>query len=300
MATYTQIDAESLTRFLYMFNLGELDSFQPISAGIENSNYFVSLENDQDFVLTITEDLDLAEVPFFNDLLQNLVNAKLPVPEPQRTLDGMASTLFKGKPTWLFSKLEGEHVTSPSDDQCFEIGLALAKIHENSKKCRYSRDNVYSADWAKQTLTQVQDRLSNEHYSTIEKVIGDYEGLDPTILPRGIVHGDLFRDNAMFVDSELTGVIDFYHACDDFYIQDIAITINDWCLDNLQLNQARQEALLSGYQQQRQLEHKEVNALPQFRTFAAMRFALTRLLAESDHPERSPGTKLALLNQLLS
>ncbi len=299
MATYTEVSRESLARFLIMFDLGELESFEAISAGIENSNYFVTLENELEFVLTITEDIDLGDVPFFNDLLTQLVNAGLPVPEPQRTLDGMPSTIFKGKPTWLFTRLGGTHITQPGEEQCLQIGRALATIHQAAEKCRFERPHAYDASWATSTFEQVKQQLSHKDLNNLGGVVSRYEAFCED-LPRGIVHGDLFRDNAMFDGPELTGVIDFYHACDDYLIQDLAITINDWCMDGMEVNGAKQRALIEGYESLRKLSQAEADHLEAFRLFAAMRFALTRLVAASDDPERKPQAKLELLHHLLT
>ena len=301
MATYTDISTQSLSRFLYMFDLGELESFELITAGIENSNYFVTMTNETEYVLTITEGLDLNEVPFFNDLLQQLINARLPVPEPQRTLDGMASALLKGKPTWLFTRLPGSHHMKPSAAHCREIGRALATIHQQSERCRYIRENVYNSLWVGQSLTKIKHLVKPDDLGNLEAVAEDYRVLQEQSaeLPRGIIHGDLFRDNALFVGDELTGVIDFYHACEDFLIQDIAIAINDWCTDGVLTEGDKQAAMIEGYHSVRQLSDEELDALQGFRVFSAMRFALTRLLANSDNPDRKPDAQLGLLEQLL-
>lgn len=298
MATYTEISAESLERFLYMFELGELSSYTPITGGIENSNYLVELRHEQKYVLTIAEDITLEQVSFFNDLLQQMVNAGLPVPEPMRTLDGMPSTLFKGKPTWLFSFLPGEHPTVPTTKQCREIGSILADIHIAARRCRYSRENVYGASWIQACAKDAMQALDGTNRVQLELAIHEYVALEqsPLELPRGTIHGDLFRDNAMFESDNLTGVIDFYHACDDYLIQDLAIAINDWCVANGALDHQKQAAMISGYEEKRPFAEGELEYLPQFRRFAAMRFALTRLLAnKEDNPDRQPGPMIDLL-----
>lgn len=297
MAAYTEITAESLERFLYMFELGELVSFEAIIGGIENSNYFVELGGEQRFVLTIAEDITLDQVSFFNDLLQQMVNAGIPVPEPMRTLDGMPSTLFKGKPTWLFSYLPGTHPNTPTTIQCRAIGRILAQIHVAAERCRYHRDNVYGSSWIIATQSVV-DKLKPEEQEQLRPVIEQYLALEaqPLPLPRGTIHGDLFRDNAMFLQDQLTGVIDFYHACDDYLIQDVAIAVNDWCVEQGSLDQEKQTQLICGYEEVRTLEEEEKEHLPLFRNFAAMRFTLTRLVAnQTNNPDRQPQTMLRLL-----
>lgn len=299
MATYTTFEREALERYLIMFDIGTLATYEAISDGIENSNYFIRFEGiEQEFVLTITEDLEFDEVPFFNELLQQLVNGGLPVPEPQRTLDGMASTTFKRKPTWLFNRLPGKHPETATIGQCREIGAALARLHELSGLARYSRENVYGPDWAKASLAAVVGGLDEPDQAALERSVERFADFAQD-LPRGTIHGDLFRDNALFEGDELTGVIDFYHACDDYLIQDVAITLNDWCCYEGTDDDDKVRALLDGYQSKRALNSDELGAIPLFREFGAMRFALTRLLGgRTDNPIKNPKEFLALLRKL--
>ncbi|MFT4676081.1 MAG: homoserine kinase type II [Patiriisocius sp.] len=299
MATYTTFERESLERYLIMFELGELIDYEPILEGIENSNYFLRFDDgDFEFVLTITEDLDFSEVAFFSDLLQVLAKSGLPVPQPQLTLDGMSSTIFKGKPTWLFNRLPGTHPNTTTETQCEQIGEALAKLHIGGRDARYDRDNAYSIEWAKDALKQVEGNLTEFDRRSLGDVVERYE-IEDGALPRGIIHGDLFRDNALFEGNALTGVIDFYHACEDYFIQDIAITLNDWCCEGGEDVALKGQALIRGYESIRPLENEEREALPRFREFGAMRFALTRLLAgRTDNPVKNPREFLDLLTRL--
>ena len=299
MATYTTFERETLERYLIMFDLGTLLSYDAISDGIENSNYFVRFEElEQEFVLTITEDLGFEDVAFFNDLLQRLANGGLPVPEPQRTLDGMSSTTFRMKPTWLFNRLPGVHPIEPSPEQCRQVGEVLAKLHELSATARYQRDNAYSPGWASDALQSVRSNLDETDAQNLTETVERYVQYTNDDLPRGIIHGDLFRDNALFDGEKLSGVIDFYHACDDYLLQDIAITLNDWCRDSGADDTARIAALLEGYESVRPLLPAEIDALDLFREFGAMRFALTRLLGgRTDNPVKNPREFLDLLAQ---
>tara|TARA_R110002072_G_scaffold1369_7_gene11317 strand:+ start:6492 stop:7409 length:918 start_codon:yes stop_codon:yes gene_type:complete len=299
MATYTTFEREALERYLIMFELGELLDYEAISSGIENSNYFLRFEDKEiEFVLTITEDLDFSEVPFFNDLLQVLAKSGLPVPQPQSTLDGMSSTIFKGKPTWLFNRLPGSHPDITTETQCEKIGSALAQLHLGGAAARYERENVYSISWAKAAVDQLAADLSELDQRSLNQALERYQN-ECEKLPRGIIHGDLFRDNALFEEDNLTGVIDFYHACNDYFVQDIAITLNDWCCEAGTDVEPKRLALLRGYESVRALEAAEHKALPRFREFAAMRFALTRLLAgRSDNPVKNPREFLDLLIRL--
>lgn len=287
MAVFTTFTPEALTRYLSMFGIGELAGFSAIETGIENSNYFVTLATDDDeleFVLTITEDLGFEDQPFFNELLTRLDRGGLPVPSPVRTLDGMASTIFCGKPAWLFPRLPGSHPETATTAACEQIGQLLARIHEGAAGARYSRDNPYSAAWARDALEQTQALLDAGDAALLARTIEEYAALESREdLPRGVIHGDLFMDNALFVDDTLTGVIDFYHACNDFLVQDLAITINAWARDAAgELNDALVDALLDGYGTTRELEPAERESLPAFLRAGAARFALTRLLSGED------------------
>lgn len=284
MAVFTTFSEAALARYLIMFDIGELDSYSPIETGIENSNYFVSLRNGDrtfEFVLTIAEGLGFDEMGFFNDLLTQLASAGLPVPSPERTLDGMCSTIFCGKPTWLFPRLPGSHPRKVTGAHCSAIGLALAQLHEAGKKARYTRDNPYNPDWTTTAFDALRQQLRQEDREIIESAISEYAALTETNnLPEGIIHGDLFRDNALFVGEKLTGIIDFYHACKDFLVQDIAIVANDWCTDEQgRLDPDRYHALLLGYESIRPLSDEERASLPAIRRAGAARFVLTRLLS---------------------
>ena len=287
MAVFTTFSKAALQRYLVMFDIGELVHYAPITSGIENSNYFVTLSNVDatfEFVLTITENLSFDEVPFFNDLFHQLERARLPVPNPQRTLDGMSSTIFCGKPAWLFSKLPGEHPVHSNLVKCEAIGATLARIHAAAGSARYSRPNPYDLAWARQVLASKRYRLTAADAGLLVRALDEYESLGQlSALPSGIIHGDLFRDNSLFEGDALTGVIDFYHACIDYLVQDVAITINEWCTDESGvIDPERQTALLRGYESVRTLDDAEHQSLPSLQRYGATRFILTRLLSGSD------------------
>ena len=304
MAVFTTFKQESLARHLVMYDLGELHQYEPIEGGIENSNYFVTLDNNgqlEEFVLTIAEGVSFDEIPFFNQLMSHLFHYGLPVPEPQRTLDGMTNTSFCRKPTSLFPRLPGAHPVNLTINQCRTIGVKLAELHDAAQSNRQTRPNPYSSYWVNQTLDQVQHQLSKEDFVLLQQIAAHYAEFEQTPeLSRGIIHGDLFRDNALFVDEELTGIIDFFHACEDFLMQDIAITINDWCAKtDGSFDDARQTALLDGYQTIRHLTDFELESLSTFQRFAALRFTLTRLISGEDgSPLKDPEEFLRIVRLL--
>jgi homoserine kinase type II len=303
MAVFTTFSQTALERYLVMFDIGDLQDYSPISSGIENSNYFLRLAREgdlQEFVLTITENLTFEEIPFFNALFSQLARAGLPVPDPQRTLDGMSSTIFCGKPTWLFPKLKGQHPRTITPAQCVTAGTHLARIHAAASGAPYSRVNPYDWQWATTTLSENAGKFSTQDHAMLSGVLAEHAVLPMgDDLPRGIIHGDLFRDNTLFAGDMLTGVIDFYHACEDFLVQDLAIAINDWCRDpGGQIDRGLVTALKSGYESVRQLTDTEAAWLPVFQRIGALRFVLTRILSGSDGVHlKDPEEFLNLLRQ---
>ncbi|MEJ6685116.1 MAG: homoserine kinase [SAR86 cluster bacterium] len=303
MAAFTSFSESALSRYLCMFELGELVSCSPIAAGIENSNYFVNLQADDvisEYVLTINEGLSFKEAPFFSQLLSQLARAGIPVPAPKRTLDGMSSTIFCGKPTWLFPKLAGAHPQIVNYQQCHQIGQALANLHAAASGVSLTRSNPYDLAWATATVDQLSSRLAIADQQLLRTILAEHREIEHLDLPTGIVHGDLFRDNALFIDDTLTGIIDFYHACQDNLIQDLAITVNDWCSDsNGQIDSRRKHSLIEGYESVRPLTSEEREALTSFQRVGALRFILTRLLSgEGDAYLKDPEEFLRIARQL--
>jgi homoserine kinase type II len=291
VAAFTSFEEEALDQYLEMFGKGRLASFSPIAGGIENSNYFVHLENDgetSEFVLTIMEDHSFAEIPFFGKILSRLRHFGLPVAAPETTLDGMTSTTFCDKPAFLFRRLPGIHLEIVNEHHCEILGKFIASLHKALDGMEESRDNPYDFTWMRGTLDIVKERLSGSQYSLLSQVIEEYAEIGAAGLPSGLIHGDLFRDNTLFVNDHLTGVIDFYHACHDLLIQDLAIAINDWCrTEDNQMHTPRRDAMISGYESVRPLLSEEKQALIPIQRVSAARFALTRFLS-GDPPLKNP------------
>ena len=298
MAAFTTFSEQALRRYLIMFRKGELSAFEPITGGIENSNYFITLDEDTECVLTIIEGLDFNEVPFFNKIVSRLFQYGLPVAAPHTTLDGMSSTIFCGKPTFLTPKLAGTHPVNIEPHHCRAIGDFLARSHAALADMPITRKNPYDISWMRLALDQVRSQLSGEDSILIKSLIEQYQALNELDLPRGLVHGDLFKDNALFENDTLTGVIDYFHACEDLLIQDIAIAINDWTIrDDLTIEPALGDALLAGYEETRTLSATEKDALPSLQRVSAARFALTRLQS-GDPPLKDPQSMLTLARSL--
>lgn len=297
MAAFTKFSEESLGRYLVMFGKGELAHHEVIEGGIENSNYRVTLDQNgeqEHYVLTIIEGFDFNEIPFFNKVMTHLYQYGLPVAAPIATLDGMTSTIFCGKPTFLFPRLKGQHLDQVSETQCTDIGRFMARSHQALAELNTERDNPYDPAWMRESLAQVAPRLVSEDRDLIAMLVEDYEKILLAEIPRGIIHGDLFQDNALFLENRnLSGVIDFYHACNDLLIQDIAVALNDWCTEDNRINSSLQQALLKGYEEIRPLMEQELELLPGIQKVSAGRFALTRLLS-GDPPLKDPHAMLEL------
>ena len=311
MAVFTRFSDESLAAWVRIYGLGECNACTPIEAGIENSNYFLTLVADgaaSDYVLTLLEDIPLDSAPFFSKLLTHLHHHGLPVAAPKTTLDGMAYTLFCGKPAFLVPRLKGIHISKPDPHHCEAIGDFLARAHhalaDFDATSRFTRANPYNPDWVDQTLAATKPRVDDEATVQMAWLADLYRELQGEDLPTGYIHGDLFTDNALFEqgapgEDRLTGVIDFYHACEDFLLQDIAVAINDWCraADAVAVDESRKEALLKGYEAKRALTARERDLLVPMQKTSALRFALTRLLS-GDPPKKDPGEMLRLASSL--
>ncbi len=296
MAAFTTFPEEALERYLQMFGKGRLDSFAPIEGGIENSNYFVTLVEDgatMDYVLTIIEGMTFAEVPFFNKVMSRLNRHGLPVAAPENTLDGMTSTIFCGKPAFFFKKLPGAHPDEIDEAHCHQLGEFMAHAHQALSDLQDARSNPYDPQWMQSTGDHVADKLEESERLLIRELIETYGRLQASELPRGLIHGDLFKDNTLFEDGSLSGVIDFYHACHDLLIQDLAIAINDWCKGSEGIDEALKQAVLAGYGSIRALTPEEKDALLPLQQVSAVRFALTRILS-GDPPLKDPGEMLQL------
>ena len=303
MAAFTTFTREALIRYLRMFGIRNLNSFEPIAEGIENSTYFIkSIDGgiEQEYVLSIIEQLSLSEIPFFNQILQILAASGVPVPAPKRTLDGMTSTIFCGKPTLLVPKLAGKHVTEPSVEQCKALGRALADIHLLLDTQVCLRENPYSPDWMEKAVCENAQEFAWADLVMLKEITREYRMSQEYDLPKGIIHGDLFRDNALFIENTLTGIIDFFNACNDFLVQDIAVVINDWCVSKTKgLVESRRDALLDGYSGKRELKAQELENLTKFQMFSAARFALTRQKRdESGEYLKDPGDYIDLTREL--
>ncbi len=278
MSVYTTISRDELVEFLGQYDAGELVSYEGISAGIENTNYFVTTSGGE-FVLTIFEQLEWDELPYFLEIMAFLAEHDVPSAHPIADRGGEYLRRLKGKPAALVQRLRGRGVDYPDEAHCAELGGALGRMHAMAHNFDGYRENPRGIAWCRESFATVGERLSREEQQFLEEELRFQSESHRDELPQGVIHADLFRDNALFVDTHLTGVIDFYYACNDALLYDIAVTVNDWCTEgDGAIDRQRYRAFLDHYQQQRPVTDREREAWPAMLRAAALRFWLSRLL----------------------
>jgi len=292
MAALTPINQTQLADWLPQFDVGELSDFQQISAGIENSNYFVNTTNAREvrrWVVTILEQ-DYPSKDLLVPLANTLSESGLPVARIVPNNRGDSMVPLAGKPAILSSRLSGEHPANPTTKQCAALGRFIARFHRGATAARpHARLFNRDLNWLKLNADRVARFLPFDQQSLLTRAIQHLESLltrrDLACLPSGIVHGDLFRDNVLFNDKGLSGVVDFHHAGEHFLLFDIAVAINDWCTDGSGiLDTERAAAMLRAYHSERALTKEELWFLPLFMIYAATAFWLSRLSAHYPPP----------------
>jgi homoserine kinase type II len=282
MAVYTDVTAEELTGFLAGYELGELLSYKGIAEGVENSNFLVHTSAGT-YILTLYEKRVAAkDLPFFLGLMQHLASRGITCPLPIRNKKGEALGKVAGRPAAIISFLDGLWLRRPSAVHCAGLGEALAKLHLAGLDFTGKRRNTLSVDGWRPLFEHCRDRV-NEVQGTlrdlIEKELAALERDWPRGLPQGVIHADLFPDNVFFLGDTLSGMIDFYFACNDALAYDVAICLNAWCFEaDHSYNVTKGRALLQSYARVRALDEAERAALPQLARGAALRFLLTRLV----------------------
>ncbi len=277
MSVYTNIERDELETFLKNYSLGALISFAGINAGIENTNYFVSTENGE-FVLTIFEEIGFDTLPYYLNLMAHLSDHGMPTAHPIADLDGNYLRTLKNKPAAIVRRLEGHNILEPTPIHCACVGHALAQMHMVGESFNAKLENPRGIAWAEHTASRLENKISRNELKLLQNEVNYRKQNLPTDLPKGVIHADLFRDNVMFKDHTLTGIIDFYYACNDYLLYDLAITVNDWCsLDNGELNEELYSALVSSYRTERAFQLREIDAWEYMLRAATLRFWLSRL-----------------------
>jgi len=287
MAVYSDVSIDDLRRFLNDYDVGTPLSFKGIAEGVENSNFF--LQTDQGaFILTLYEKrVREADLPFFLGLMEHLSSHGIACPQPVRRIDGAQSGSLNGRPAALLTYLNGLSLRSPDADHCAAAGAALAALHEAGFEFDLYRPNALDLDGWRELATSIVDRADTVQSGLrdlIETTLNDLAEQWPHPLPSGIIHADLFPDNVLFMNSEVSGLIDFYFACNDAFAYDLAVLLNAWCFDDTNtFDKEKGKNLLAAYRKHRELSDTEISALPVLARGAALRFLLTRLYDLLNH-----------------
>ena len=284
MAVYTKFNRDKIEKILSYYDLGKLDQFKGIEEGIENTNYFLSVEKKK-FILTIYEKRVKSEdLPFFSNLMSSLNKSNFKCPAPIINKQNKTITDFEGKKLMIVSFLEGKAKQNLSPLNCKSIGIEIAKMHNITKDFKFSRENDLSVKSWRSLFDSVKGKCSKIHKDLpklIEENLKDVEKNWPNNLPRGIIHADLFHDNIFFLQDKFNGIIDFYFSCEDFFAFEIAICFNALCFDglkdNLSFNVTKAKNFIDGYTSVRKLNEKEKNNIKVLSQGAALRFLLTRV-----------------------
>ena len=278
MAVYTPLTEDDLRAFLGLYRAGELRSFAGIRDGVENSNFFVTTDSD-DFVLTVFEKHPPDEVPYFLNLTAHLAEHDVPCAHPIAAADGAYLQSLHGKPAALIERLPGRTLDAPATDHCAAVGDAIGRMHVAAESFDQRHANERGPAWWFRTGRDLEHLLEDDDRRVLLDELDYQRAFRGIELPRGTIHADLFRDNVLFDGDRLAGMIDFYYACDDCLLYDVAIAVNDWCTDaDGALDDDRTRALLDAYHARRPLASPEDRAWPMMLRAGALRFWLSRLL----------------------
>ena len=284
MAVYTKLDKRDIEEILSNYSIGKLKSFRGIQEGIENTNYYLLVE-EKKYILTIYEKrVNPEDLPFFSELMSGLNNKKYKCPVPINNNKNTTISDYKGKKLMIVSFLEGKakQVLTPND--CKQVGVEVARMHEITKDFKIKRNNNLSITSWRNLFNSIKNqcaKINKDLPNLIEANLIDVEKNWPKNLPSGIIHADLFSDNIFFKNKKFSGIIDFYFSCNDFYSFEIAICFNALCFDgqksNLSFNVTKAKNFIDGYSKIRKLSEEEKKSIKVLSQGAALRFLLTRV-----------------------
>lgn len=282
MAVFTEVSPLEASGLISALGLGAVQSLQGATSGIENTNYFVGTDQG-DYVLTLFERLSFEQLPFYLELMRHLAQRGIPVPAPQADERGVILHTLKGKPAAVVTRLKGRNQLAPQAADCAQVGAMLARMHLAGQDYPAHQPNLRGLAWWNETIPVVLPFLTEAQRELIESELAFQQALaaSPSYqgLPQGAIHADLFRDNVMFDGPQLSGFFDFYFAGCDTFVFDIAVCLNDWCIDLAtgQLDTVRAQAFVAAYDAQRRLSDDELALLPALLRSAALRFWTSRL-----------------------
>ena len=282
MAVFTPVSLDEIIPWAAQFPIGTVRSIQGISSGIENSNFFLFTDRGE-YVLTIFEKLSFEQLPFYLNLMHHLAERDVLVPAPIANSQGDILHRLQGKPAAIVSRLHGDWVPAPRPVHCASVGAMLARMHLAAHDYPLYQPNLRGLSWWRETTPVVLPYLSDDNQQLLRAEMQFQENLAASTiypsLPSGPIHADLFRNNVMFNGEQLSGFFDFYFAGCDRWLFDVAVTVNDWCidLDSGATDAARVRALLDAYHAVRPFTLEEISAWPAMLRAAALRFWISRL-----------------------
>ena len=289
MAVYTEVSDEELEEFLSQYDLGGLVSFKGIAEGVENSNYLLGTGTGT-YILTLYEKrVHREDLPYFLGLMEHLAGQGIACPTPIRGRDGKALRELCSRPAAIISFLDGVWPRRVQPRHCALLGDTMARMHLAGASFEGERGNALSIEGWRRLFLQVEARVDEVRPDLAQEIARELAHLEahwPRDLPAGIIHADLFPDNVFFLGDKLSGLIDFYFACNDFFAYDLAICLNAWCFEtdhSFNITKARQ--MLSAYREVRPFSDTELDALPLLARGSALRFLLTRLYDWLNHPD---------------
>jgi len=276
MSVYTSVNIKELKIWLQDYAFDNLTDYQGIKSGITNTNYFLMTAHDR-FVLTLFEKNTIEDLPYFVDLMSHLATHSFLCPKPILKKNGIALSILKNKPALIVTCLKGKEVTNPEVNHCRAVGKSLAELHVKSANFVAQHQNTRDLSWIKKTAETLFNELPQDESKLLKEEIL-YQEKQNYKLPKSTIHGDLFKDNVLFLNDEVSGFIDFYYACTDYLILDVAIAVNDWCVNSDgSFDESRLNAFLDAYKKIRSFNDNEDRAWNDVLRLASLRFWVSRL-----------------------
>jgi len=278
MSVYTILKNKDFRKLLDVYNLGSLKSFKGISDGITNTNYFLDTTKGK-YVVTIFEDIKKSKVIKYLKLMNYFSGNGLCSPEIMLTKKNELITLVENKPCSIMKKLSGKTVDKTNSEICRSLGATIGGFHLHSMKLKSQISNSRDTKWAEETIHKVSNHISPDQLKLINKAYKIYKNILTSSLPNGVIHSDLFRDNVLSEKNSITGIIDYYYSFNGPLIYELAVIVNDWCVNgDGSVNKNKFKSLLKSYSSVRKIENKEMSQMNNAMIAAALRFYLSRLL----------------------